>query len=378
MIKQLADGLTREQQRNRAGAYFQHARDDAYAANVLAKDGRTRAQALFCVQQATEKFWKSTAYAVGVNPPRNHMTLGTVESQIKNFIVPMCEEFYNQFIELYELPYEEGGLASHPVFAIASRISGEEVMEEVKGHMKEMTGRVNDIDDIVSVQIEQIHKHASEVRNWTPAQIRFWVDTALRTEIDIDRFAKLFGMDELVNALLPRLPDHVNEVFTAAKVAEGLRKLGEGNTSRVHQIDRRRRAERQRDDVKVPLFVRLLIHIDCLRTERRRKKVIKLPLFVRLLIRIHPGYRRYFKELRALLNLVVIGAVTWPHAIAARYPDSYGEDYITDNSEIGAIEDVAYLAEQTNASLEILAHRWIEALTYWRDTMRSRGRDASV
>ena len=273
---------TREVQRLKARAYFQQAMNDAHAARMLADEERTRAQALFMVQQATEKFWKSHIYAMGEFAPKGHKTMKLVKA-----LVRLEMEGFREFALRLREQHDEFAQRSGLVSRIVGRITTADMGEGV-GKTEEA---MNNVESVIIQQLDQINERPDETLRWTSPQIKLVLDTVLTLKYDAERFGNLFHWS---------LEDH-----------EDLKTLYE--------------------------------------------EYSKVSRFLRWLTFISADYRLVVKTIHARVILIVMAAVTWPHAMASRYPDNYPEGYLRGDLEIGAIQEVALLAHHTYEALDLLS-----------------------
>ena len=173
----------REAQRLKARAYFQQAMDDAYAARLLAGEGRTRAQALFMVQQATEKFWKSHIYAMGRSAPKRHETMKLVKDLVR-LEMEGFREFALRLREQHDEFIQRSGLMSR----IVGRITAVDMGDGV-GKTEEA---MNNVESVIIQQLDRIDERPDETRRWTSPQIKLVLDTVLTLKYDAERFENLF------------------------------------------------------------------------------------------------------------------------------------------------------------------------------------------
>ena len=268
----------REVQRLKARAYFQQAMNDAHAARMLADEERTRAQALFMVQQATEKFWKSHIYAMGEFATKGHQTMKLVKD-----LVSLEMEGFKEFALTLREQHDEFAQHRGLVSRLVGRITGNGIdkIEEV----------VNNVESVMVQQLDHINERPDETRMWTSPQIKLIVDTVLTLKYDAERFKSSFHW-----------------------------------SSETHEV------------------LKVLYEM-----------YSKASRFLRWLSFVSSDYRLAVKTIHARVILIVMAAVTWPHAMSSRYPDNYPEEYLRGELEIGAMREVALLARHTYEALEFLA-----------------------
>ena len=281
----------REMQRITARAYFQQSLDDAHAALLLSNEDRTKAQALFMVQQATEKFWKSHIFVMGDSAPKGHKMVDLVRRAVRLEMAGFSE-FAIRPLEQYDALLQRSFLVRLLVRLFERMTRG-----KVRERLTKLPEIIEGADGSIMQLLDEIESYPEEARDWTSPQIRLIVDTAVTLKYDAERFEELFGW-----------------------------------TSEVHQ------------QMKVPYrrirITNALQHVESLRFPSLGRS----PQWMKDVI----------KTIHARVVLIAIAVVAWPHAMAARYPDVYPIEYMRGNLEIGAMSDVALLAHHVNESLKIL------------------------
>lgn len=307
--------------------WFQLALEDAKAANALATKGH-RPQALFLVQQATEKALKGML-----------ASKGTSHSDLKR---KFGHQSFASFLALQRKLSEPDFIAGALAQLIEPSLLKDfddlyqffvvEKGRKAKQGTTETPGKFNDVLDVLAQLTDRGAKPENlwaQVATFSPSSVELLMGTIRQIRNAITR-----ATNRHFKLGIP--PEH-DDLLTWL-----ISELEPQLFSRIPKLHRHRLSDQAKDILKQ--------FIDLVGESRLRAELVK-PIQARIDL--------YFKWVISYLSLYLVGVISWPHAVSVRYPmppgapsvpidaadlDQLGYEHYS--SEIGAIRHVGALARE--------------------------------